>query len=406
MEQVFIGRQPILNKSETIFGYELLFRNASSLVANVTDHSMATASVMVNALNNIGFNNLVGNKKGFINVNYEMLSGGFTELLPKENTVLELLEHVEINTILIELCSNLKKKGYCFALDDFIYNDSYLPLLNIADYVKLDILMYEKKDLENIVKLLKKHPVRLLAEKVETKEDYKYCYGLGFELFQGYFFAKPTIVTGKTISPSQLVLFELFNGLSKEEDIGIIERQFKKNPQLDIKLLKFMNSAGFYLMQKIDSIRQAIMMLGYHNLQKWVALMLFAKESADIKSNPLLERATIRGLIMESIANNITKSRAKGDSAFITGILSLIGVLLGIPLNDVISDLNLSNEIYDALAKKEGFLGDLLYITEIFEKEELNKIQDILNKYKLDIKDILAAETKAIMEFEQIDNKE
>jgi EAL and modified HD-GYP domain-containing signal transduction protein len=406
MEQVFIGRQPILNKRETIFGYELLFRNASSLGANVTDHSMATASVMVNALNNIGFKNLVGEKKGFINVNYEMLSGGFTELLPKENTVLELLEHVEINTSLIALCSNLKEKGYVFALDDFIYNDSYLPLLNIAGYIKLDILMYEKKDLETIVKLLKKHPVRLLAEKVETKEDYEYCCDLGFELFQGYFFAKPTIVTGKTISPSQLILFELFNSLSKEEDIGVIERKFKKNPQLDIKLLKFMNSAAFYLTQKIDSIRQAIMMLGYHNLQKWVALMLFAKESEDIKSNPLLERATIRGLIMESIANNITKSRAKGDSAFIAGIISLTDILLGIPLNDIISDLNLSNEIYNALAKREGFLGDLLYITEKFEKEELSEIQDVLNKYKLGAKDLLAAETKAITDFEHIDQKE
>jgi c-di-GMP-related signal transduction protein len=406
MEQVFIGRQPILNKRESIFGYELLFRNASSLTANVTDNSMATASVMVNALNNIGFKNLVGEKKGFINVNYEMLSGGFTELLPKENTVLEILEHVDINTDLITLCGNLKDIGYCFALDDFIYNDSYLPLLNIAQYIKLDILMYNKKDLEDIVKLLKKHPVKLLAEKVETKEDFKYCYDLGFEFFQGYFFSKPTIVTGKTISSSQLVLFELFNSLSKEEEINIIERQFKKNPQLDIKLLKFMNSASFYLTQKIDSIRQAIMMLGYHNLQKWVALMLFAKESEDLKSNPLLERATIRGLMMESMANSLTKSRTKGDSAFIAGILSLTDTLLGIPLNDIISDLNLSKEIYNALVTREGFLGELLYIIEKFEKDELNEIQDILSQHKIDIKDLLGAETKAIMEFEHIDNKE
>ncbi len=405
MEQVFIGRQPILNKKEKIFAYELLFRNASSLAANVTDHSMATASVMVNALNNIGFKSLVGEKKGFINVNEEMLSGGFIELLPKENTVLEILEHVEINSYFIELCKSLRGKGYLFALDDFIYSDSYLPLLDIAEYVKIDIMLYDKNGLEDIVKLLKKHPVRLLAEKVETKEDYEYCSNLGFEFFQGYFFAKPTIITGKTISPSQLVLFQLFNSLSKEEDVGIIERQFKKNPQLDIKLLKFMNSATFYFTQKIDSIRQAIMMLGYHNLQKWVALMLFAKESDDIKSNPLLEKATIRGLIMESITYNITKIRAKGDSAFIAGILSLTDVLLGIPLDDIISDLNLSNEIYSALAKREGFLGGLLYIIEKFEEEELNKIQNILNEYKLNINDLLAAETKAIMDFEHIDKQ-
>jgi c-di-GMP-related signal transduction protein len=404
MEEVFVGRQPILNKNQSIFGYELLFRTVSSSSANVADDLLATASVMANALNDIGFRNIVGEKKGFINVNEEILSNGIIDLLPKENTVLEILEDVEINSAFISLCAGLKEKGYFFALDDFVYSDAYLPLFNVADYVKLDILMYDKKDLAHIVKLLKKHSLRLLAEKVETLDDYKQCCDLGFELFQGYFFSKPTIVSGKSLAPASVTLLKLFNSLSKEEEIDVIEQLFKRNPQLDVKLLKFMNSASFYTTQKINSIRQAIMMLGYRTLQKWISLMLFAKNDEDIRSNPLLEKAAMRGLIMESLAKEVTKNRNTGDTAFITGILSLTDVLLGMPLNKILKDLNLSKDISDALTNREGLLGKLLWITEKLEKEELNDIGETLSQWGLSLRDLLEIQTNAIMEFESIEN--
>ena len=204
-------------------------------------------------------------------MNEEILSNGGIDLLPKENTVLEILEDVEINSAFISLCTTLKEKGYFFALDDFLYSDSYLPLFDVADYVKLDILMYDRKDLAEIVKLLKKHSLRLLAEKVETFDDYRQCCDLGFELFQGYFFSKPTIVSGKSLAPASVTLLKLFNSLSREEETDVIEQLFKRNPQLDVKLLEFMNSASFYATQEINSIRQTIMMLGYRTLQKWIS---------------------------------------------------------------------------------------------------------------------------------------
>jgi c-di-GMP-related signal transduction protein len=404
MEEVFVGRQPILNKNQTIYGYELLFRAVSSTRADVTDDLRATASVMANTLNDIGFSNIVGEKKGFINVNEEILSNGFIDLLPKESTVLEILEDVEITSAFVNLCTKLKEKGYSFALDDFVYSEKYLPLFKVADYVKLDILMYEKAELAEIVKLLKKHSLRLLAEKVETIEDYNRCCDLGFELFQGYFFSKPTIVTGKSLAPASVTLLKLFNSLSKEEEIAIVEQLFKRNPQLDVKLLKFMNSASFYTAEKINSIRQAIMMLGYRTLQKWISLMLFAKNDDDIKSNPLLEKAAMRGLIMESLAKTITRNRNTGDTAFITGILSLTDVLLGMPFDRILKDLNLSKDISEALSCREGLLGKLLWMMERLEKEELTDLPAALKGWGLSLRDLLEIQTNAIMEFEHIEN--
>jgi c-di-GMP-related signal transduction protein len=404
MEEVFIARQPILTAKEKIFGYELLFRNANQTRAIINDDHQATATVMLNALNNFGFNSLIGGRKGFININARTLSSGFIELLPHESTILEILETAKPDINLVELCLEFRQKGYTFALDDFIYDDSFIPLLDLADYVKIDLLIQDRPRLMETVQIIKQYPVKLLAEKVETKDDFLFCRDLGFELFQGYFFAKPAVVTTKSLSASQIILLQLFNGLAKEEELFVLEKLFKKSPQLDIKLLTFINSAGFYIMEKVTSIRQAMMLLGYKNLQKWVALMLFAQDMEDFRSSPLLERAAMRGLIMEFIAKKITGSRSVGDSAFIVGILSLTHVLLGITMEELISKLNLAGDIQNALTERAGLLGSALLITEKLEVDELKDVQEVLDQLKLSIHDVLTAEMNAIIEYESVGN--
>lgn len=405
MNEVFIARQPILTAKEKIFGYELLFRNAGQSQAIINDDHQATATVMMNALNSFGFTSLVGKRKGFINVNDKTLASGFIDLLPHENTVLEILETQKPDSGFIELCRAFQKKGYVFALDDFTYHNSIQPLLELAEYVKFDLLIQDRKKLEESLQVVKKYPVRLLAEKVETKEDFEYCRNLGFELFQGYFFAKPSVIATKSLSASQLILLELFNGLANEKELDALEKLFKKSPQLDLKLLTFINSAGFYLMEKVTSIRQAMMLLGYRNLQKWVALLLFAQDTEDFRSNPLLEKAAIRGLTMESIAKKITGSRLIADSAFIVGILSLANVLLGIDLEELASKLNLAQDLRDALIDKEGLLGAVFLITEKAELDELNDVQDILKMHKVSVNAVLSSQMDALIEYEKIDSE-
>jgi len=406
LNKVFIGRQPIINKNKKIFGYELLFRNSMVSDADVMSNIKATASVIVNAFNNVGLKRLIGEKKGFINVDAEILESRIFDLIPKENMVLEILETVELTSNIVELCKKLRGEGYQLALDDFIYSEPLSPVMSAANYVKIDLPMYNRQSLTEVVAQLKNYPVKLLAEKVETREDFEFCYSLGFDYFQGYFFAKPSVVTAKSLSPAQLVLIELSRSLSKEEEFYTIEALFKKNPELNYKLLKFMNSAAFYTTQKITSIRQSLALLGYRNLQKWVTLLLFAGEGGDYKSSPLLERAALRGRIMELLAKKITNEPATADSAFMTGALSLIDILLERPITDILNEFNLSQDINNALICREGFLGTLILIVERLEQEKFGFIQEMLAKYNVPLEDLFSMEINAIVEFETTGDSE
>jgi EAL and modified HD-GYP domain-containing signal transduction protein len=404
LNKVFIGRQPIINRNKKIFGYELLFRNNTSPDADVTNNIKATANVIVNALNNIGLKKLIGEKKGFINVDAEVLESGIFDLLPKENIVLEILETVELTSDIVELCTNIRRQGYRLALDDFIYNSPLSPIVGAANYIKIDFPMHDRRTLEQVVEHLREYPAKLLAEKIETREDFEYCHSLGFDFFQGYFFAKPSVISAKSLSPTQLVLIELSRSLSREDDFSTIEGLFKKNPELNYKLLKFMNSAAFYTTEKITSVRQSIALLGYRNLQKWVTLLLFAGEGGDPKSSPLLERAALRGRIMELLTKKITRDPVLADCAFMAGALSLIGVLLQMSISDALSEFNLSQDINDALIHREGLLGTLVLVTEMLEQENFGFIEEALRKFSLSLDDLFLIERDAIIEYESTDD--
>jgi len=399
--QVHIGRQPILNRARKIFGYELLFRNGSVNGAIVTDNVRATASVMVNALNNIGISRLIGDKMGFINVDDRVLDSGIVELLPHSMTVLELLETVQIDERVLALCSETRKKGYHFALDDLVAYDAVVEdIFRIVSYVKVDLMGTDRKELPHLAEKLKKHDVKLLAEKVETQEDFEVCRELGFDYFQGYFFEKPSIISAKSISPTQMVLLQLSRILAREEEFFVIEALFRKNPELHIKLLQFMNSAAFYTAQKINSIRQAISLLGYRNLQKWVTLLLFAGEGYDTRSAPLFERAVIRGRMMELLAARTTRDSSATDMAFITGVLSLIDALFQTPLQNILSDFNLNEEINGALLHRDGVLGKLVCVIETLEQENYDEMQIHLKDVNITPTDLYAIENNAIIEYE------
>ena len=400
LNKVFVGRQPILNRGKKIFGYELLFRNSVVSDADVLNNIKATATVIVNTLNNIGLKRLIGEKKGFINVDAEILESGILDLLPKENLVLEILETIELTNNIVELCKKLRINGYQLALDDFIYCEPLSPAMRTANYIKIDLPMYNRQSLTRVVGQLKSYPVKLLAEKVETKEDFDLCYALGFDFFQGYFFAKPSVVTAKSLSPAQLVLIELSRALSREDEFYTIEALFKKNPELNYKLLKFMNSAAFYATEKITSVRQSLALLGYRNLQKWVTLLLFAGEGGDSRLSPLLERAALRGRIMELLAKKITNDPVIADSAFMTGALSMIDSLLEMSITNILSEFNLSQDINNALINREGFLGKLIIIIELLEQERFNLIHEMLSEYAVTLEDLFSMEINAIVEFE------
>lgn len=398
--EVFVGRQPILDRGEKIFGYELLFRSKGGLLANVSDDIQATAEVMINTMSNIGVKRLIGEKKGFVNVEATLLGSGIIELFPKDSTVLEILETVAVTRELVAICNTLKGNGYQLALDDFIYQESYEPLFDLVTYVKIDILQYSRSGLEEICSRLSKKKIILLAEKVETKDDFDFCLGLGFELFQGYFFAKPSVIAAHSISSKQLALMELYKSLANEEEIFKIVHLFRNNPELNVKLLNFMNSASFFTFQKINSISQAVALLGYRNLQKWVTLLLYAGEGYDFKSSPLLERAAIRGRVMELLAAKMTGDPYLADSAYITGIFSLVDVLFKVPMKQILANFHLAEEINNALIGRDGVLGKLIQAMEKLEREEFTSLGELLQPWGLSLDELFRLEEDSIIDYE------
>ncbi|MRR36989.1 EAL domain-containing protein, partial [bacterium] len=268
-EKFFLGRQPILDREQKLYGFELLFRSADTLHANVTDYLQASASVIFDALSSFGLREILGKHKGFINVNADVLMSEALELLPPEKVVIELLEHVPITDTVITRCRDLKEKGFSIALDDHVYEPVYEPLYEIVDVIKVDLFRTGMENLPRELETFRHWTPKLLAEKVETFEQYERCADLGFTYFQGYYFARPVVLTRTRVDVGRLAIIKLFNQLVAEVEIGELEATFKQNPNLILNLLRLVNSVSVGLKSRITSMRHAIMVLGYHQLRRW-----------------------------------------------------------------------------------------------------------------------------------------
>lgn len=398
-DKIFLARQPILNLNHEIVGYELLFRATDSQVANVEDHALASAKVIFDTLSNFGFEKIVGVHKGFINLNNDMLMSDTLELLPPRLFVLELLEIVEITNAVIERCRELKLKGFSLALDDNLVSNSYLPLYDLVDIVKIDVLSMSAERLARMAVMLKRWPVKLLAEKVETDRQQQFCRELGFQLFQGFYFARPTLFRQNRIDSSKGTLMRLLNQVLSDADIAVIENTFKQNPDLTYKLLRLVNSVMFGLREKITTLRQAIMTIGLQQLKRWVLMALFSNREADRLQSPLLEMAAVRGRLMECIVNHLPHLKPRADYAelaFLAGLLSLLDVQLGIPIDELVDQLNLSNELRQALLERSGPLGALLSLCECMENENGGGVAEILGKIEMEDTDFMRIQLEVI----------
>ncbi|GAB1412455.1 hypothetical protein MASR1M97_11910 [Candidatus Desulfobacillus denitrificans] len=304
-QEIFIGRQPILDREQQLYAYELLFRSGAQNRAQVTDDLAATATVLSHVFSELGLEAALGPYLGFVNLDARMLASDAIELLPREKFVLEVLETVDITPEVVSRCRELKEKGFTLALDDFVaFEERHKPLLELADIVKVDLMGMEAAALHRTVAALRPWKVRLLAEKVDDEAQVKVCRELGFELFQGYYFAKPAIIAGKKLSHSELVLMRLLGLVLDDADTPQIEDVFKQAPGLTLNLMRLTNSAASGLRQKIASLRHAITVLGRRQLQRWLQLLLFTNPSGG-GANPLLQLAATRGRFLELLAGDL-----------------------------------------------------------------------------------------------------
>ena len=365
-----IGRQPILDRNEHLYGYELLFRSTDVNEADILDSGRATANVIINTLASFGIIELLGGRKGFINVDLDMLMDEVLELLPQEHIVIELLESIMPSPAVIERCQALKEAGFRLALDDHEYSQDFAELYAIVDIIKIDLFLTPLDSLPKIVALLRQYPCQLLAEKVETVEIFEACHALGFDYFQGYFFARPDIIKKKKMDEDSTTLLKLMRLLSEDASIQDIEQAFRGSPSLTYKLLMLVNSVAFGNRQKIQGVKHAIAMTGRMQIKRWIQLALFASDGDDALDHPLVDMAATRAGLMEQLTfvhPYLQLDEESPDRAFMTGILSLMANIYDIAIEDLITNLNLNEEVAAALIDRGGHYGGLLRVMEHLE---------------------------------------
>ena len=369
MEEAFIGRQAILDQQKKVYAYEILFRSGlkNAFDPNL-DGNVATQSVMVNAMLDFGMNKLVSDKRAFINFTEQNLLNRAPKLLPSENVVVEILETVQPTPEILQVVQELKEAGYKIALDDFVLMPGYEPLINMADIIKVDFrITTDPEERKNLREILPKH-VRLLAEKIETEEEFQQALDFGYVLFQGYFFCKPAVLHQKQLTSNALSKMRLLREINRQNiDFSSITGVISSDTNLVHKLLTYINSAGVGLNNHVSNLKQATVLLGASGVRRWVTLVSLQTFSED-KPPELFTLSLLRAKFCEIIAGELKRPGLTSDTAFLLGMFSLLDVLLSLPMDDVLKEVSLSDELSDALRGKDNDLRRLLDLVVAYEK--------------------------------------
>lgn len=371
IKNLFVGRQPIYNGQLGLYGYELLFRNNLENKADVLDGNQATSQVMTQTFLEIGLEHLVGHHKAFFNLTQAFITGSLPVPFSKKQVVLEVLENIPATVETIEGLHNLKKQGYTIALDDFVLTTQIHPFVELADIIKVDILQdasFGKKQIRD----LHYKGIKLLAEKIETKQQFEACRQLDFDFYQGYFLSRPQIVQGKHIPENKNLLLYLLARLQDPDiEFGELQELIKRDPALSFKLLRYINSPAVGLASAVQSIQQAITIIGLDALKRWVTLIVVATV-AD-KTGELIRIALTRAKMCELLGVAIGKSDQ--DIYFTVGLFSALDTMLDVPLEQVLKSLPFSGRINDALLKHVGIEGEVLQCVLSYELSDWQNVK-------------------------------
>ena len=400
----YAARQPILDVDKNLFAYELLFRDGVDNVFPGIDEDEATTRIIEGSQFNLGIEHLTGNKPAFINFTLDTILKKYPTMVPAASLVVEILETVQPGKRLLESVKELKQQGYVIALDDYEHKPVWRHFFPYVDLIKIDLRAMEFDEIEQVIADISDFPeIKLLAEKVETAEEFEKCKELGFQYFQGYFFSKPELVKTKTLSPGQMTLAELLYETSTPEiDLPKITQIFERDVNLSYKLLRYTNSAAFKRRTEISTIKQALVVLGKYELKKFLSLLFTAAVSGD-KPVELLKMAMVRARFCENLAS--LKDGADASMAFLTGMMSLIDAILDQDIEKVMEQLPLSAEIKDALIKQQGPLAKYLQLAIAYEKGDWENERQIEENLNLSDRQVPAVYANAIeWAAEQIEN--
>lgn len=366
MTELFLARQPIYDRTLNVHGYEILYRSSLENRARVIDGEQATSQVILDTLMEVGLDGLVGNKLAFVNFTRAFLLTDTPLVLPVGRVVVEVLEDAKIDDDLIVALRNLVSLGYPVALDDFFFREELSELVALASIVKLDILQHaDAADLERHVAALRRFPVKLLAEKVETQAQFEMCFRLGFDYFQGYFFCQPRVIKRNRVPANRLNTLRLLSKLQNPKtEFKHLEEIIAQDVTLSYRLLRYINSAFFGLRKKMESVHRAIVYLGYRNIRTWATVI--ALSGIDDKPSELVTIAMVRARMCELLAD--THHQQDRDSYFTVGLFSVLDAMLDQTMAQVLESLPLADAVDAALLQREGHLGETLQCVLDYER--------------------------------------
>ena len=371
MKDVYIGRQPIYGRSLDVVAYELLFRGADVDHADFAEGDRATSQVILNAFTEIGLDRVVGERFAFLNLTRGFITGEYPLPVPNDRVVLEVLEDVSADDEVIEGLKRLKEQGYRIALDDFVLSTENRELLDHADIVKVDCLGQKDEAIQKQAEHLASYGVELLAEKIETQDQFRVCRELGFDLFQGFFLSRPNVIHDRVLNAHRMNLLQLLAEL--QEPTCCFERVsdlVSHDVALSYKLLRHINTASYGLRRRVDSVRETLLYLGLDTVKSLASLFLMA--SVDDKPQELVRTAMFRAKMCELLARaNGTLDRHK---AFTIGLFSNIDVMMDGPMDALLERLPLAPDLRAALLRREGPLGEILSSTLAYERGDWERV--------------------------------
>jgi EAL and modified HD-GYP domain-containing signal transduction protein len=369
--EIFVARQPIFDTHSNVFAYELLYRSGNTATAGVIDGNAASSQVILNAFVDMGIEEICQSKPAFLNLTLDFLYGKLPLPLPPGELVLEVLEDIEVTDELVEALKGFAEKGYTLALDDYAFDGDREALIECVDIIKLELPAFEPEVLKTEVARLKKYDVKLLAEKVETHEEFELCRELGFDYFQGYYFSKPKVISGQAIRPNRLPILRALAILQDPDcNINELEQLISNDVSMSYKILRIINSALYSIPRTIDSVKQAITALGLKAIREWMVIITLT--DVDDKPQELVSLCLQRARMMQLLAGS---QQLNPDVGFTTGLFSSIDALMDQKMEDVLSELPLAKEVVGALLRREGKLGLLLDSVIQFEKGDWDTLK-------------------------------
>jgi len=365
MPELLIARQPIYNRTQHVFGYELLYQPGkdSNLVCDSDD--AAASQVVIDALTEIGVDNLVAQRKVFVRLSRGFISGKYPLPLPENRLIVEVPAAVGADADVIDGIKFLARQGYSIALADYVYSEAGLPLLALANIVKVDVQALSEEELRYHFSVLQEHShLKLLADNIEIPDEYEVCKELGFNYFQGHFFSRPKLVRRTRMPSNQLALMRLLAEVQRPDvNIPKLEAMISQDVGLSYKLLRYINSAFFGLPKPVESIQRAVVFLGTQVIQKWTTLLVLSR--VEDKPAELMVTAVVRAKMCEILAKAVEYEHE--DTCFTVGLLSVLEALLDMPMEKVLAMLTLTDEVNQALLRFDGVPGKLLKVTQQYE---------------------------------------